>query len=259
MTGEAVINLSDLGLAADQRRQLLRKIIAGGWDGRSCLVWQSRRTALRWRPAYAVHRSDEPITSSWNGHEVALVAPSLSQHFAQSGHMDLNIILLNHDAGPDLDHQFVLCHQLAITADKQQQDVKSALTQGHGDTMRQQFALLDQQAERPKCECPEHQRLSALVWYGLRFDKLQCQPIAYVSTLTMQAPPTAAHQMAAKTANFGLSKRGRLRRRNRMGGRDPRCGRPPVRHSLPARLQSHGIIPAAPYMVTLATASSRRR
>src|SRR5262245_63163616 len=174
MTSEAVLNLGDLNLAADQRRQLLRKIIARAWDRRSCLVWQTRRTRLRWSPAHAGHRRDEPITSSWNSHEVALVAASLNQHFAQCGNVDLNIVLFNYDAGPDLGHQFVLCHQLAITADKQQQDVKSALAQGHGDAMRQQLALLDQKAERPKCECPDHQCLSAWVSYDLRFDTLRC-------------------------------------------------------------------------------------
>jgi hypothetical protein len=173
--------------------------------------------------------------------------------------VDLNIILFNHDAGPDLGHQFVLCHQLAISADKQQQDIKSALAQGHGDAMRQQLALLDQQAEWPKCECPDHQRLSALVWYGLRFDKLQCQPIAAVSTFIMQEPPTAAHQMDANTANFGLSKRGHQSRRRNLGRIEWAAGILDAgdhRSAIPFQLDCnlHVIILAAPYMVTLATA-----
>ena len=158
MTVQACFDFCKIAFASDEAGQLLRKIIGRGRGSRSGLVEDGGRQGPGRGRALALHRRHEAIAPSGDREQVALAVARRAQHLAQRGNVDLNVIFFHHDPGPDLGHEFVLGHQLAVAAHQQQQDIKGPLTERHRHTVRQQFAPRDQQTERAEHECFGHQR-----------------------------------------------------------------------------------------------------
>ena len=153
------LDLREIGFAADQTGQLLGKIIGSGTDvgtRRRALVSHCR--CLDFPSALACDRGHEAIAASGDCEQIAVAVACRREHLAHRGNVNLNIVFFHHHAGPDLGHQLVLGHQLAVPAHQQQQDFERALPERDRDTVGQQFAPRGQQSEWSKGESFAHWR-----------------------------------------------------------------------------------------------------
>jgi hypothetical protein len=108
--------------------------------------------------ALAFHRCHEAIAPPGDGEQVALAIASRGQHLAHRGNVNLDVVFFDHHPGPDLGHELVLGHQLAVAANQHQQDFERALAERDRHAVGQQLAPRDQQSERSERESFGHRR-----------------------------------------------------------------------------------------------------
>jgi hypothetical protein len=83
----------------------------------------------------------EPVTPAGDGRNC-----TGTKHLAQRGYLNLQVVLLHHQAGPDAIEQFVLGDQLPAALHQGQQDIEGPLAEHHGTAVFQELPLARAQA-----------------------------------------------------------------------------------------------------------------